>query len=118
MGNTRSVASDDVINRNDAETSIVVWLNSEINSSEEKRKAQKQLRTIVKHLKTFEDRNKCEQYIRSISSQDRLVLIVNSQQGREIVPHIHGLRQVTSIYVHGKDKKGNEQWTNHFTKVK
>jgi len=118
MGNTRSVVSDDVTVRNDVEISIMVWVDAEINKKIENQKAQQQLRTIVNRFKTFEDGNECEKYIRSISSKERLLLIVNDQQGREIVPHIHAFRQVTSIYVYCKDKKGNEQWTNQFSKVK
>ena len=118
MGNTKSLPSEDVIVRNDVEISIIVWLDADINKKVENQKAQQQLRAIVNHLKTFEDGNQCEKYIRSISSKERLLLIVNDQQGREIVPHIHTLRQVISIYVYCKDKKGNEQWINQFSKVK
>jgi hypothetical protein len=118
MGNTKGLPTDDVIVRNDLEISVMVWLDAEINKKIENQTAQHELRTIVNRLKTFEDGHQCEKYIRSISSKERLLLIVDEQQGREIVPHIHALRQVISIYVYCKEKKGNEQWTNQFSKVK
>jgi len=118
MGNIKSVMFNDVIVHNNVEISIMIWLDADINKKVENQKAQQQLRNIVNRFKTFEDGNECEKYIRSISSKERLLLIVNDQQGREIIPHIHAFRQVTSIYVYCKDKKGNEQWTNQFSKVK
>jgi hypothetical protein len=101
-----------------AESVIAIWLDAEVNIKEENREAQKKLRTIISRLKTFESRNECEKYIRSISSAERLLLIVSGRFGRELVPDIHSLSQVTSIYVYCRDKKANEQWSNHFTKVK
>ncbi len=118
MGNKNSVVEDEVNVYNDAEISIIIWLDPEINKKTENQKAQQQLCTIVNRFRTFEDANECEKYIRSISSKERLLLIVNDQQGRQVVSHTHALRQVISIYVYSKDKTGNEQWTKQFSKVK
>jgi len=118
MGIMKSLMSDNVIVHNDVEISITIWLDAEINKKVENQNAQQQLRTIVNRFKTFEDANECEKYIRSKSSKQRLLLIVNDQQGRQIIPHIHALRQVISIYIYCKDKNENEQWTNQFSKVK
>ncbi len=53
----------------------------------------------------------------SLSGQDRLILIVSGQLGRKLVPQIHHLRQLSSIYVFCMDKQANERWTRQFTKV-
>ncbi|CAF1353988.1 unnamed protein product [Rotaria sordida] len=45
-------------------------------------------------------------------------MIVSGRLGREIVPSIHELRQVISIYVYCMDKKSHEQWACNFEKVK
>ncbi|CAF3908988.1 unnamed protein product, partial [Rotaria sp. Silwood1] len=45
-------------------------------------------------------------------------MIVSGQLGREIIPSIHELQQVISIYVYCIDKKGHEQWARNFAKVK
>ncbi|CAF1118927.1 unnamed protein product [Rotaria sordida] len=45
-------------------------------------------------------------------------MIVSGRLGREIVPSIHKLRQVISIYVYCMDKRSNEQWAGNFEKVK
>src|ERR1700722_4333463 len=90
---------------NNLETFSLVWLDASVNGSKENIEAQQRLRTSINHLKTFENSDQCEKYIRSVSKDDRIVLIVSGQLGREIVPRIHKLRQVFSIYVYCMDKK-------------
>jgi hypothetical protein len=99
------------------ESFALLWLDAQVDTSEENRQAQKQLRKIINHLKTFDNENDCQQYILSISSQDRVVVIVSGRLGRTIVPHIHHLQQIISIYVYCMDKQANEQWSKNFTKV-
>ncbi|CAF2976839.1 unnamed protein product [Rotaria socialis] len=65
------------------------------------------------------DVKQCQKYIEERSTNDRLVMIVSGQFGREIVPSIHKLRQVISIYVYCFDKVcKNKQWSDKFAKVK
>jgi len=99
------------------ETFALLWLDAEVNSSEENRHAQRQLRSTINYLKTFEDANLCRQYIQFVSSCDRLVLIVSGRLGQEIVPQIHHIRQLSSIYVYCMDKPRYEQWAKDFSKV-
>jgi hypothetical protein len=96
----------------------LLWLDSSVNQSSENLDCQRKLRTSINYLKTFEDSNQCEQYIRTRSQHDRLILIVSGQLGQQILPYVHTLRQVIAIYVYCMDKQTNEQWTKNFTKVK
>jgi hypothetical protein len=99
------------------ETFSLIWLDASVNDSGENIDAQQQLRTSINFLKTFEDSDRCEEYIRSKAKDDRIVLITSGRLGQIIVPRIHSLRQITSIYVYCKDKKINEAWANQFKKV-
>jgi hypothetical protein len=99
------------------ETFSLFWLDAQVNTTEDNRQTQQKLRQIINHLKTFDDQNQCHQHILSLSPQDRLVLIISGRCGRQLVPQIHQLRQLTSIYVYCMDKKANEQWAKDFTKV-
>jgi hypothetical protein len=99
------------------ETYFLIWLDDEVNSFNENVKVQQQLRRSINHLTTFDDDNKCEEYIRSVPKDDRIILIVSDQLGQKIVPRIHQLRQVSSIYVYCMNKKQNEQWAQQFSKV-
>ncbi|CAF3680524.1 unnamed protein product [Adineta steineri] len=113
-------ASNKVPNSTDGnlETYSLIWLDGKVNKTEENLKTQQKLRQIINHLKTFTDKEQCQEYISSVSQQDRLVIIVSGHFGRQLVPIIHPLRQVSSIYVYCMDKKANEQWANEFNKVK
>ncbi|CAF3868046.1 unnamed protein product, partial [Rotaria sp. Silwood1] len=64
------------------------------------------------------DRSQCQKYIEEQSEKDRLVVIVSGQLGKEIVPSVHNLQQVMSIYVYCMNKEINEQWASRFVKVK
>ncbi|CAF3356709.1 unnamed protein product, partial [Rotaria sp. Silwood2] len=98
------------------ETFSLVWLDSSVNDSQENLHTQQQLRTIINHLRIFDNSHNCENYIRSVSNHDRIVIIASGVSGRLLVPRIHNLRQVCSIYVYCMDRKTNAQWTKKFTK--
>ena len=116
---TMATAANDGCNMqgNNLETFALLWLDAEVNTSEENRQAQQQIRSIINHVLTFEDPSQCQQYINSVCPHDRLVLIVSGRLGQEVVPRIHHARQLSSIYVYCSDKKRNEQWAKDFTKV-
>ncbi|CAF1521603.1 unnamed protein product, partial [Rotaria magnacalcarata] len=95
----------------------LIWLDANANGKETRDTEQK-LRSIINNLKKFQDVKQCQKYIEERSKNDRLVMIVSGQFGREIVPSIHKLRQVISIYVYCFDKVRNKQWADKFAKVK
>lgn len=98
------------------ETFSLIWLDAIINDSVENIETQQRLRTLINHLKTFQRADECIQYIES-SPKDRFVLIVSGRLGQEVVPSIHHLQQVYSIYVYCMDKERNERWAKRFPKV-
>ncbi|CAF2895311.1 unnamed protein product [Rotaria sp. Silwood2] len=117
---TAILASDDFQTNTDdknLEIFCLIWLDENVNV-EVTPDTEKKLRSIINHLRKFQDVKQCQQYIEQRSKNDRLILIISGQLGREIVPSIHSLRQVISIYVYCMDKKSNEQWPCKFPKVK
>lgn len=100
-----------------SETFSLVWLDATVNNSQENINAQDRLRGLTNHLKTFTDDDQCEQYIRSVSIDEQIILIVSGHLSQVLVPRIHRLRQVSSIYVYCMDKAKNEQWSKQFNKV-
>ena len=106
------------ISNNNLETFSIFWLDAQVNATEDNRNTRLKLREIINHLKTFDDQDECYQRILSLSTEDRLILIVSGRCGRQLVPQIHHLRQVSSIYVYCMDKKANELWAKDFIKIK
>jgi len=111
------MATVPTIEGNNLETMYLIWLDASVNKSKENLDAQQQIRTIINHLKTFENVQDCEQYLHQTSKDDRIFLIVSGRLGQEIVPRIHHYRQICLIYVYCMDKKINEEWAKHFFKV-
>jgi hypothetical protein len=102
---------------NNLETFSLVWLDASMNKSQDYIVAQQQLRSVINRLNTFLQSEECEQHIRLISHQDRVVLIVSNQLGQRIVSRVHHLPQISSIYVHCEYNQRNTLWTCQFTKV-
>ncbi|CAF1355853.1 unnamed protein product [Rotaria sordida] len=101
----------------DFEIFCLIWLDANTKVTDNRETEQK-LRSIINRLKKFQDVKQCQQYIEERSQNERVVMVVSGRLGSEIVPSIHKLRQVISIYVYCMDKKRNEQWANKFKKVK
>ncbi|CAF3101930.1 unnamed protein product [Rotaria socialis] len=100
------------------ETYCLIWLDKSVNKSEENFHAQQILRGSIHRLLTFDDEERCLDYIDHLSDDDRIVMIVSGQLGQAIVPQIAYLRKIVSIYVYCMDKQANEKWAQHFSKVK
>ncbi|CAF3088666.1 unnamed protein product [Rotaria sp. Silwood2] len=117
---TTSLPDDNIYTHVDdqyLEIFCLIWLDANVNSKDI-RNTEKKLRTVINRFKKFQDVEQCKNFIQQQSQNDRLVIIVSGRLGREIVPSIQGLRQVASIYVYCKDKKGNKEWADKFPKVK
>ncbi|CAF2088695.1 unnamed protein product [Rotaria magnacalcarata] len=95
----------------------LIWLDANSNAKDTRDTEQK-LRSIINHLKKFQDVKQCQKFIEERSKNDRITIIVSGQFGQEIVPAIHKLRQVISIYVYCFDIVLNKQWSDKYTKVK
>ncbi|CAF2228318.1 unnamed protein product [Rotaria magnacalcarata] len=95
----------------------LIWLDGNTNAKEVRDTEQK-LRSIINQVQKFADIEPCQKYIKERSTKERLIIIVSGRLGREIVPSIHNLRQVISIYVYCLDKEGNEKWSSQYKKVK
>ncbi|CAF4371390.1 unnamed protein product, partial [Rotaria sordida] len=85
----------------------LIWLDAS-EHVQDIRNTEPKLRSIINNLKKFQDVKQCQKYIEEQSQKDRLLMIVSGPLGQEIVPSIHILQQVISIYVYCKDKKINE----------
>ncbi|CAF3803349.1 unnamed protein product [Rotaria sp. Silwood1] len=98
------------------ESFACLWLDQNVNSTDDNLQTQKKLRQVINHLRTFDRSDECEQYIRKIT-REKVVLIVSGSLGRQIVPRLHDLPQFSACYVFCQDQKGNEQWANKYHKV-
>ncbi|CAF2306788.1 unnamed protein product [Rotaria sp. Silwood2] len=99
------------------ETFSFIWLNTLINDSSECIKIQECLRTFIHDFKTFQNNDKCIQYIESLPN-DRFVLIINDRLGKKVISNAHSLRQVYSIYIYSSDNVTNKRWIKRYPKIR
>lgn len=78
---------------------------------------EQKLEPIINNFIKFEDLEQCQQYIQQTSSTDRLILILNSEFGRQLIPSIHQLQQVISIYIYSTNTDSNEEHFSKYSKV-
>ena len=96
----------------------VTWLDGNVNKTTKNLEIQHRLRTVVELLSIFENVNQCEQHIRQTPLLDRTILIISNSLGQELIPRIHEVQQLTSIYVFYENKQTNNSWATRYTKVK
>ncbi|CAF3200840.1 unnamed protein product [Rotaria socialis] len=111
MGAVHASKISNTINRS------IVWLDASVNDTEEYINAQQLLGASTDHLKSFTDDKACEKYIQSLPKGHRIILIVGGRSGQLIVPRIHQLIQISSIFVYCMDRR-TEEWTKIYKKVK
>jgi hypothetical protein len=98
------------------ESFACLWMDKDVDSTKDNLDTQEELRQVINHLRTFDDSDQCEQYIRQIT-HEKIILIVSGSLGRQIVNQLHSLPQFSACYVFCRDKKANEQWTSKYHKV-
>jgi hypothetical protein len=97
----------------------LIWLDYlSTNDTNENIDIQQQLRSIINYLKIFENIDDCEEYIRSLSKDNRIVLLINEKFALEITTRIHELRQVISIYIYSTDNDKDYEWIQQYKKVR
>lgn len=109
--------STPTLQKDNLETVWQIWLSNSINTCRKVVDIPEQVRSNDNNIKTFENSIECEQFICSLSNNDRAVFIVDDLLGQQIIPRIHELRQVFAIYVYSTEIKINESWFKQFSKV-
>ncbi|CAF0960412.1 unnamed protein product [Didymodactylos carnosus] len=118
--NIKTIAEESITVRfqnDNLETYTLIWLDKNVNETEENLNTQKKLRAAINQLKVIDDCNKCVNYLTDIKDQ-KMVLIVSGSYGPQVIPVVHGLKQLNDIYVFCVDKKSNEEWSKDYEKVK
>jgi hypothetical protein len=99
------------------ETFIIVWLDANIDDAQNQA-LQKRLRQYVTFFITFNEIKLCEQWLRSRSNHEKILLIVPGELGRRMVPNIHQITSIIAIYVFCWKPENHLIWTQNYTKIR
>ncbi|CAF1166528.1 unnamed protein product [Adineta steineri] len=139
MGNNRSITSvqtntqanakhisnfskDAVVNRRinmqRMQNVLVIWLDKNINDNNaDCSNTIKQLKCIVNNVNTFTDGEQCIEFIRTITN-NKICMIVSGSLGQHIVPHVHTMSQVDTIFIFCNNQEWHKQWAKEWPKIK
>jgi hypothetical protein len=97
---------------------LLIWLDKNIDdNSADCRNTITQLRRAVNTIKKYTDGEECIQFLETINNE-KVCMIISGALGQHIVPRVHSMSQVDSIFIFCGNKKYHEQWTKEWSKIK
>jgi len=102
------------------ENFLVVWLDQnheDFIDDDDACDIVERLRSIVNAVKTFNDTDRCVDFLSNIKDE-KAFMIVSGSLGQQIISYIHDISQIHSIYIFCGNKLKHESWTKHWPKIK
>jgi tetratricopeptide (TPR) repeat protein len=97
---------------------LLIWLDQNIDeNSTDCRNSITQLRRTVNTIHSFKDGEQCIHFLENMNNE-KACMIISGSFGQDIVPRIHNMSQVDSIFIFCGNKKYHEQWTKDWSKIK
>ncbi|CAF1061444.1 unnamed protein product [Adineta steineri] len=97
---------------------LLVWLDNNINDSNaDCSNTVKQLKRVVNNVNTFTDGKQCVEFIQNITN-NKVCMIVSGSLGKHIVPLVHHMSQVDTIFIFCSNREWHEQWAKEWPKIK
>ncbi len=96
----------------------LIWLDVDIDQSREDcQNTLAQLQNVVNDVNIFTQQDKCIDFLTGVDDM-KTFLILGDTLGSQIVPLIHNIPQLHSIYIFSGNKFHDEQWANEWIKIK
>ena len=96
----------------------LLWLAPDIDKNEKNfNQSLDRMRQVVNTIDFFTDADKCVEFLGRIQNE-QVLLIVSGFLGKSVVPLVHKLTRVDSIYIYCADTRRHEGWTQSWSKVK
>jgi tetratricopeptide (TPR) repeat protein len=97
---------------------LLIWLDNNIDdNNEDCRNTVTELRRVVNDVNTYTDGDQCIQFINTINN-NKVCMIISGSLGQLIVPRVHDMSQVDSIFILCGNTTSHEQWAKEWPKIK
>ena len=97
---------------------LLIWLDNNIDeNNSDCRNSITQLRRVVNTITTFIDGEECIEFLNNIEDE-KACIIISGSFGQRIVPQIHNMSQVDTIFIFCGNKKFHQQWAKDWSKIK
>ena len=98
------------------QTCSLVWLDAAIHSQDNLADLHT-LQSTVSHLTTFDRIDHCQTFIQSSPVKSRIIFVVSGDYSQQIIPEVHHLLQIFSIYIFCADRELYQSWSEQYDKV-
>ena len=100
------------------ENVLLIWLDNNIdNNSINCQNIITQLQHTVNSIKTFINVEACLEFLKNIENE-KICMIISGSLAQDIVPQIHNMSQVDTIFIFCGNKKLHELWIKDWSKMK
>ncbi|CAF1625058.1 unnamed protein product, partial [Didymodactylos carnosus] len=105
------------IEQQNLENFQIVWLDANINKTDDNSQTISRLRASINYLNIFDNVCDCYDYIAGVQNE-KVFLIVSGSISQDIVPYTHQMPQIQFIYIYCFDIKKYEQWARNYDIVR
>ncbi|CAF0898279.1 unnamed protein product [Adineta steineri] len=106
------------INIQQMQNVLLIWLDSNINeTNDDCQNTITKLQCVVNDINTYTNSDECLEFIQTITDK-KICMIISGSLGQHIVPRVHNMSQVDSIFIFCGNEKYHEQWTKDWPKIK
>ena len=105
-------------NKRMVQNALLIWVDS--NMDEKSKDCQNtiaHLRQVMNTISTFTNAQECIEFLQEIKD-DKVCMIISGSFGKHIVPRVHDMFQVDSIFIFCHNKQYHEQWARDWSKIK
>ncbi|CAF1017973.1 unnamed protein product [Adineta steineri] len=118
LGLPTRVTTDRRMNMQRMQNVLLIWLDNNFNDNNvDCNNTIKQLKRVVNNVNTFIDSDQCLKFIQTIIN-NKVCMIISESLGKYIVPHVHDMSQVDTIFIFSNNQESDEQWTKEWPKIK
>ncbi|CAF1069324.1 unnamed protein product [Adineta steineri] len=106
------------INIQQIQNALLIWLDSNIDeTNNDCQNTITKLRCAVNDISTYTNGDECLEFIQTIVD-NKVCMIISGSLGQHIVPRVHNMPQVDSIFIFCGNKTYHEEWTKDWPKIK
>ncbi|CAF3853068.1 unnamed protein product, partial [Adineta steineri] len=106
------------INIQQMQNVLLIWLDSNIDeTNDDCQNTITKLRRAVNDVNTYTNSDQCLEFIKTIVDK-KACMIISGSLGQHIVPRVHNMSQVDSIFIFCGNKTYHEHWAKDWPKIK
>ena len=118
IGTTASIPRPNHCRRRLLHSFVVVWVDGTIMESDKDfQRTLSQLLNAVHDVTIFTQLDKCVDFLQEVQTEEVFV-IASGYLGKQLVPQIHSMIQLNTVYIFCGNQTTHEQWAKEWPKIK